>query len=217
MPFRLPAALAALALAAGLALPAQAQQVPAMPAPVAVSVPAGRTALLVMDVVASICTPRQPRCLAFVPRLASLIAAARKAGALVIYSAAAPDGLLAPADTAPPFLSAIAPQKGDPIVLGAGQDRFFGTALDQLLRKHGVTTLILTGWRENGSVLYTAVGASLHQYTTVVAEDATSAATDADVAIGRYQLLTQLNGNAKNDPLKTWAVTLSRGDLIAFR
>ena len=77
--------------------------------------------------------------------------------------------------------------------------------------------MILTGWRENGSVLYTAVGASLHNYTTVVAEDATSASSDYDVAIGRYQLLTQLANNAKNEPLKKGTVTLSRGDLIAFR
>lgn len=60
-----------------------------------------------------------------------------------------------------------------------------------LLRRHGVSTLILAGWRENGSVL--------------------------DIAIGRYQLLTQLSNNAKNEPLKKGAVTLSRGDLITFR
>lgn len=53
--------------------------------------------------------------------------------------------------------------------------------------------------------------------TSVVAEDATSATNDYDVAIGRYQLLTQLNGNAKNEPLKKGAVTLSRSDLITFR
>ena len=45
----------------------------------------------------------------------------------------------------------------------------------------------------------------------------TSASTDYDVAIGRYQLLTQLSNNAKNEPLKKGAVTLSRGDLITFR
>ena len=86
-----------------------------------------------------------------------------------------------------------------------------------MLRRHGITTLILAGWRINGSVLYTAVGANLRNYTVVVAEDATSATTDYDIAIGRYQLLTQLNNNAKNEPLKKGAVTLSRSDLITFR
>jgi nicotinamidase-related amidase len=150
------------------------------------------------------------------PRVAALTAAARKAGAFVVYSAAAPNGLTVPV-TAPAFLPGVQPQSGDPIVLGAGQDRFYSTALDGLLRSHGITTLILAGWRENGSLLYTAVGANLHNYTAVVAEDATSATMDYDVAIGRYQLLTQLNGNAKNEPLKKGAVTLSRSDLITFR
>jgi nicotinamidase-related amidase len=102
-------------------------------------------------------------------------------------------------------------------VIGGAQDRFFGTLLDQLLRKRNIATLILAGWRENGSVLYTAVGATIRNYTVVVADDATSATQDYDVAIGRYQLLTQLNANPNNEPLKKAAVTLSRTDLIAFR
>jgi len=202
--------------AATTVAPATAQVVPQMPAPVAVTLSPANTALLVMDVIGSICTPQQPNCLAMVPRVASLIAAARKAGVWVLYSAAAPAGLVSPIAT-PPFLTAIAPQSGDPIVLGAGQDRFYSTALDGLLRGHGITNLILAGWRENGSVLYTAVGANLHSYTVVVAEDATSATTDYDIAIGRYQLLTQLSNNAKNEPLKKGTTTLSRGDLITFR
>jgi nicotinamidase-related amidase len=209
--------LLALAIAvATTAGPAGAQTVPEMPAPVAVSLAPATTALLVMDVIAPICNAQQPNCLAMVPRVANLIAAARKAGVWVLYSAAAPAGLVAPV-ASPPFLAAIAPQSGDPVVLGAGQDRFYSTALDGLLRAHGITTLILAGWRENGSVLYTAVGANLHGYTAVVAEDSTSATTPYDIAIGRYQLLTQLSNNAKNEPLKKGTVTLSRGDLITFR
>jgi hypothetical protein len=51
----------------------------------------------------------------------------------------------------------------------------------------------------------------------VVANDGTSAATDADVAIGRYQLLTQLNANANNEPLHKSATTLSKTDMITFQ
>jgi hypothetical protein len=77
--------------------------------------------------------------------------------------------------------------------------------------------LILIGWRENGSLLYTAVGAILRTYAVVVADDATSATQDYDVAIGRYQLLTQLSNDANNQPLKQGAVTLSKTDLITFQ
>jgi nicotinamidase-related amidase len=188
-----------------------------MPPDVAVTLDPHTTALLVVDVIAPICNAQQPKCLAMVPKVVALIAAARKAGVMVAYSAALPGGLTAPVTAGPPFLAEIAPQSGDLIVLGSAQDRFFATPLDALLGRHGITTLILAGWRENGSVLYTAVGANLHNYTVVVPEDTTSATADYDVAIGRYQLLTQLNSNPKNEPLHKGAVTLSRSDLITFR
>lgn len=188
------------------AAPASAQQVPAQPAPVAVSLDPASTAVLVLDVTTQTCSP-QPRCTEFVPRVVSLLDSARAAGAYVLYSTPA---------TQPPILTEVAPAEGDPVITGYGQDRFFDTPLDELLRAKGIKNLVLVGWRENGSVLYTAVGGSLRDYTVVVADDATSAAQDYDVAIGRYQLLTQLNANPNNEPLRPAAVTLSRTSLITF-
>lgn len=118
---------------------------------------------------------------------------------------------------APAILPDVAPAQADPLVVGIGQDRFYGTTLDNILRSHGIATVILIGWRENGSVLYTAVGGMLRDDTVVVADDGTSAAQDYDIAIGRYQLLTQLNANPNNEPLRKAAVTLSRIDLITFQ
>jgi nicotinamidase-related amidase len=197
-------AIFALALAAS---PALAQQVPAVPAPVAVSLDPSTTALLVEDITTQTCGS-QPRCQQFLPRVASLLSNARAAGVYVLYTTPA---------TQPPILPEVTPADGDPVFAGLGQDRFFDTALDEMLRARGIQNLVLVGWRENGSVLYTAVGANLRTYAVVVADDGTSAATDADVAIGRYQLLTQLNANANNEPLKKGAVTLSRTDLISFQ
>jgi hypothetical protein len=65
-------------------------------------------------------------------------------------------------------------------------------------------------------VLYTSYGAGIRRYTVVVPVDATSAATEAEVAIGRFQMLDQLGGNATNQPLVPGRVTLSRTDLITF-
>src|SRR5579859_1926153 len=189
------------------ALEAEAQQIPPAPAAIAVSLDPGTTALLVLDVVTQTCSS-QPKCLEFVPRVASLLAASRAAGVYVLYSTPA---------SQPPILPEVAPADGDPIVVGYGQDRFFDTPLDELLRARNITNLILVGWRENGSALYTAVGGSLRSYTVVVADDGTSAAQPYDVAIGRYQLLTQLNANPNNEPLREAAVTLSRTDLISFQ
>ncbi len=185
----------------------EAQQIPAAPAPVPVSLDPATTAILVLDVTTQTCTP-QASCLEMVPRFASLLASARAAGVYVLYSTPA---------TQPPILPEVAPAQGDPIVVGLGQDRFFDTPLDELLRGKGIARLILVGWRENGSLLYTAVGGTLRTYTVVVADDGTSAAQDYDIAIGRYQLLTQLNANPQKEPLRKAAVTLSRTDLISFQ
>ena len=198
------ASMAALAL---LATPAAAQQVPSTPSPVGVNLDAASTALLVLDITTQTCSA-QPSCVEMLPRVAGLISRARAAGAYLVYSTPA---------SQPPILPEVAPMAGDPVIPGLGQDRFFDTALDEMLRARGIGQLILVGWRENGSVLYTAVGGSLRTYTVVIADDGTSAAQDYDIAIGRYQLLTQLNSNPTNDPLKKSAVTLSRTDLISFQ
>jgi len=160
-----------------------------------------------MDIVEQTCKP-QPRCTGdMVPRIAAFLPQARKAGVYVVYSTP-PSGS--------PVLPEVAPAPGDPVFSGQGQDRFYNTNLDSMLKAKGVTTVVLAGWRENGSVLYTSIGATLRGYTAVVADDATSAGTDYDVAIGRYQMLTQLSANAANEPLKPKATTLSRTDMIAF-
>jgi nicotinamidase-related amidase len=189
------------------ATPALAQQVPSVPAPVAVSLDHANTAVLVLDITTQTCSP-QANCLEFVPRVANLLQDARSKGVLVLYSTPA---------TSPPILPDVAPQQGETVFAGLGQDRFFDTALDEMLRAKNISNLVLVGWRENGSVLYTAVGGNLRTYTVVVADDGTSAATDADVAIGRYQLLTQLNANANNEALKKGATTLSKTDMITFQ
>jgi nicotinamidase-related amidase len=186
-----------------------AQQVPSSPAPVAVTVPASTTALVVLDMVQQTCGS-QPTCTGgMVPAIAGLLARARAAGSFVVYSTP-------PTSSASAILPAVAPAPSDPVVPGSGQDRFFNTNLDALLQGQGITTVILVGWREDGSVLYTAVGATLRGYTVVVPEDGTSAAQDYDIAIGQYMLLTQLNSNPNNQALKPDAVTLTRTDLISF-
>jgi nicotinamidase-related amidase len=195
-----------LALAIGAA-PAGAQQLPPAPAPVAVSLDGATTALLVLDITTQTCSP-QANCLAMLPRVAGLIEAARAAGAYVLYSTPA---------TQPPILPEVAPAEGDPVVVGLAQDRFFDTPLDELLRARGISQLVLVGWRYDGSVLYTAVGGTIRNYTVVVPDDGTSAAQPYDLAVGRYQLLTQLNSNPTNEPLKMAAATISRTDLISFQ
>jgi nicotinamidase-related amidase len=200
------------ALVAGLALalcgvPASAQQLPAPPSPAPVTLDPSTTALIVLDITTQTCTP-QANCVEMVPRIAELLTRARGAGAYIVYSTPA---------TVPPILPEVAPAQGDPRVTGVAQDRFFDTPLNELLRAKGISHVILVGWRADGSVLYTSVGAAIRMYTVVVPMDGTSAAQDYDLAVGWYQMLTQLNANPNNEPLRESAVTLSRIDGITFQ
>ncbi len=54
-------------------------------------------------------------------------------------------------------------------------------------------------------------------WLAVVPDEGTAAMPEYDVAVGRYQLLTQFNGNPTNEPLKPAAATISRTDLITFQ
>jgi nicotinamidase-related amidase len=201
-----------MAFVAGLTLalrgaPVLAQQLPPPPAPVPVTLDPSTTALVVLDLTTQTCGP-QASCLEMLPRIAALLARARSAGVYVVYSTPA---------TVPPILLDVAPVQGDPSVAGLGQDRFFDTPLDEMLRAKGIQQVILVGWRADGSVLYTSVGAALRTYTVVVPMDGTSASQDYDLAVGWYQMLTQLNANPTNEPLRKAAVTLSRTDTITFQ
>jgi len=184
-----------------------AQQLPPSPAPVAVGLDASTTAVLVLDVNQGVCAAN-PTCTgSVVPAIVPLLATAREAGALVVFSSGA---------TALPILSDVGPEPGEQVLTSVGQDRFFSTAMDDILRARHITTVIVVGWKINGSVLYTSFGAGARRYTVVVPVDATSASTEAEIAVGRFQLLDQLGGNATNQPLAAGRVTLSRTDLISF-
>lgn len=189
--------------------PSMTLQMPALPDPVRVALKPATTALLLSDMIDPTCKT-QPKCTGImVPAIASLLAQARKAGVFVVYSTSAAN--------VSKWLPEVTPAAGDPIIVSHGQDRFYDTELDQTLKSKGITTVILTGWKISGSVLYTSVGATLRGYTVVVPADASLAATDYEVAIGLFQMLNQNSANATNEPLKVKASTLSRTDMIAFQ
>jgi len=184
-------------------------QMPPLPDPVPVVLKPETTALFVLDIVDPICTS-QPKCMGdMMPAIASLLARARKAGVSIVYATRAP--------TMSKWLPEVAPAPGDTTIVSNAQDRFYNTDLDKTLKAKGVTTLILTGWKVSGSVVYTSVGATLRDYTNVVPVDASLAATDYETAIGLYQILNQNSANPTNTPLKPKASTLSRTDMITFQ
>jgi nicotinamidase-related amidase len=189
---------------------ASSVQLPAIPAPVPVSLDRKTAALLVLDISNAICPPR-PACLASVPVIESLLDKARAANVPVIYSTTpSPKGPV-------PMLAAVAPRPGEPVV-AARANKFLDTNLEQLLKQRNVRTAVIVGAAANGAVLYTSFHANAKGFTVVVAQDGISSGPAFDTFLARYQLLNQPGfANPGNQPLEAQRVTLSRSDLIAFQ
>src|SRR6266446_9103817 len=184
-------------------------QMPALPAPVPVTLNPKTTALLVLDYVEPICNS-QPKCKGeMLPAMTPFMARVRKAGLVVAYGTRE--------QNMSKWLPEVAPAPGDIKIVNIAQDRFYNTDLDKALKAKGITTIIMVGWKVSGSLAYTSVGATLRDYTVVVPIDTTAASTDYEQVIGFYQILNQGNGNLTNQPLKPKAPTLSRTDMIAFQ
>jgi nicotinamidase-related amidase len=184
-------------------------QMPALPAPVPVTVNPKTTALLVFDYVEPICNS-QPKCKGeMLPAMTPFMARVRKAGLVVAYGTRE--------ENVSKWLPEVAPEPDDIKVVNTAQDRFYNTDLDKALKARGITTIIMVGWKVSGSVAYSSVGATVRGYTVVIPVDTTAATTDYEQVIGFYNILNQLNGNLTNQPLKPKAPTLSRTDLITFQ
>jgi nicotinamidase-related amidase len=201
------AAFAAAAIAA-LALPAHAGDIvdewtsmkaPAAPALKPVTVDPKTTALLVLDFMKQNCGVR-PRCMATLPAMKKLLAAARAAKAPVIYSIIANS---TPADVLPD----VAPEAGEPHVL-SGPDKFLNTDLDKILKDKGIKTVIAVGTASNGAVLFTASGAAFRGMNVVIPVDGMSSIS----AIAEYATVLDF----QTAPLLSNKTTLTRSDMIKF-
>ena len=181
---------------------------PALPAPVAVTLDAKTTALVVLDVINPTCSTR-PACNDSIPALQALIKKAKDASVPVVYTNTAATNAIVPQ---------VAPAAGDVTVVPTNADKFNNPDFDATFKAKKVTTLLLVGTRSNGAVLYTAFEANVRGYTVVVAVDGISGSIPFETTLAEWQMLNQPGfTNADNKPLAEKLVTLSRGDLIAFK
>jgi nicotinamidase-related amidase len=200
------AAAAAVALAG--ATPAWASDVvadwtkitaPAAPALKPVTVDPKTTALLMLDFMNQNCGKR-PACVASIPAMKKLLAAARAAKATVVYSIIANT---TPADV----IKDVAPEANEPHVK-SGPDKFLNTDLDKILKDRGIKTVIAVGTSSNGAVLYTASAAAFRGMDVVIPVDGMSAVTPyAD----KTTVFTFMNA-----PSVSAKTTLTRSDMIKF-
>lgn len=165
------------------------------------------TAVLVMDFIKQTCSPR-PRCIASLPKVRNLLAAARAKGVMLIYTLAAFPGVTI-ADTLPE----VAP-KGNEAVVVSFLDKFIlgdkDTGLQQMLKDKGITTVIAIGTAANGAVLYTGSAAAGRGFNVIVPVDGMSGDGD-NTYIEQYVAY-----NLVNAPVIKSKITLTRIDMIKF-
>ncbi len=193
--------------AGGQATPAG--QAPVLPALNAVTTPAGKTAVLVLDLIDPTCGQR-PQCVASLPKIAEMLKRARDANANVVYSLTTAAGVT--------IRPEVRPVSGETVVVGPA-DKFYGTNLDQYLKFVGATHLVIVGTAAHGAVLYTSFGANARNYTVIVPTDGISVGPGEEFGLeaAKWQLLNQPGfANAANAPLTAARVTLSVLEGVTF-
>jgi nicotinamidase-related amidase len=207
---------AALAVALVYAVPATAQtiidewsnvKVPPAPELKPVTLDPKTTVILVMDLVKQTCNnERRPRCVASIPKIEKLIAAARAQGVMLISTTVPPVPI---ADTIP----AVAPKANDPIVVSFVDKFILGdkdTGLDKMLKDKGVTTIVAVGTAAHGAVLYTASAAASRGFNVIVPVDGMSG--DGQILYDEQAVAFILT----HAPVISSKITLTRIDMIKF-
>lgn len=150
-----------------------------------------------------------------VARCAKLAEAVRAAGGTVVYVHVLLHELLRlPADSPmmpkdapkpPAAASELVPEAGyrageDLLITKRQWGAFHGTPLDQLLRRRGITTVVMGGIATNFGVESTARAAAEHGYAVVFAEDAmtTMAKEMQEFAVGKvFPVIGQVSSSEK--------------------
>lgn len=176
---------------------------PAIPVSEAITLPANRTAIVVVDMQNDFVTAGgtlvAPDAASTLPAISGLLQRARAAGAHVAYTQ----------DTHLPgdkefaiwpehclqhtwgwqIVDELAPQEHEVIAQKSRYDGFYGTQLDHYLtRVLGVEHLVLVGTIASICVLHTAASAGLRWFHVVAPVDGTSALNDFDMALTMRQI-----------------------------
>ena len=156
------------------------------------------TALLMLDFVKQICTPR-PRCVATLPQMQKLLAQARQNGVHVIHSLAG--------QQVSDILPEVAPRPGEPYV-STGPNKFLNTDLEKILSQRGVKTVIVVGVAAEGAVLNTGAHAALRGMKVIVPVDGLSSSTAYAEQYSVWHLA--------NAPRIGPQTTVTRSDMLSF-
>jgi nicotinamidase-related amidase len=167
-----------------------------------VTIESQKTALVVMDFDKRICRPdKRVRCFRAIPKVKKLLDEARAHNMVVAYTRG-PN--MKPSD----FVDELRPIKGEEMFV-AHANKFEGNDLNQLFKKRGITTVIITGTSPNGAVIFTVFGASRLGYKVLVPVDTMPGDTAYTEQISAWGIL--------HDPGLRDASTLTSVDKITFK
>jgi nicotinamidase-related amidase len=197
---------AAVAVSANAQAPDILQEWPTIKAPPppeikSVTLDPTKTALISMDFNQRNCIPAQrSRCAYVLPRVQSLLAAARAKGMMVVHT-------YTPNMEKSEIVKDVGPIEGE-LVLQVRGDKFHGNDLEQRLKDKGITTVLLVGTSANGAVLFTAIGASQRRLKAIVPIDTMPADTAYQEQLAIWEIA--------NGPGVREDSTLTRTDLLKF-
>ncbi len=184
-------------------VPGKTVEVPELPFQERVELPAGETAVIVVDMqndfVKEGGTLVVPDAAATIPRIQGLLERARRAGTRIAYTQDThfegdPEWAIWPEHCRAgtwgwQIVDELAPQAGDLVVQKNRYDGFYGTWLEHFLgHVWRVRHLVLVGTVSSICVLHTAASAGLRWYDVVVPADGISALTEFDQALTLRQV-----------------------------
>lgn len=179
---------------------------PKLPIPKPVTLDPKKTALLVLDLT-ELCADPKEVCSKLVPGMTKFISRARKAGVFITYTVMAvlkgtPEGR---------EYSGFNRQPSEPVIFPDGFNKFISGEIEAAIKPRGIDTLVITGYRSNVAVLYTATHAVRPlKYKVVIPVDGLAANGDYEYEYTLYQF-TVLPGGASD------LFTFSTLDTVSFR
>jgi len=159
------------------------------------------TALLLFDFMQENCGAR-PRCVEAVPKLKALMDKARAANLLVAYTFPGNGKVIDESIAAHP--GEVVDQKQ------GGPDKFIGSDLDERLKAHGITTVILCGTSAQGVGIGTGAGAVQRGYKVIYPVDCLPSESAFREAYAAWHM------GGGGPPVTVKSVTVTRSDMITF-
>ncbi len=166
---------------------------PKLPQPQPVTLDARKTAILVLDLT-ELCADPKEICSRLGPGISKFLSKARKAGVFIAYTVMAslkgkPVGR---------EYSGFNRQPSEPVFFPDGFNKFTGGEIEAAIKPRGIDTLIITGYRSNVAVLYTATHAARPlKYKVVIPVDGVSANTEYEYEYTLFQFSVLPGGAAE--------------------